>query len=209
MYNISVEKWLSTADKQGLRACFNPVTKTYKKGEIIQKGTSNREYIGILISGNAYLATSNLDDQKRIIDYYEPGNIFGIKFQPKIEENLYYFYARTNCKVEFVEYSKMISCCSKECPKHIQFIDNMLMLATRKSFMHIDILSQKTLRHKLLTFFKYQMLIKGKNTFTIPLTLSELADYLSADRSAMMREIKKLNDEEIIKSDKRKITILN
>ena len=35
-----------------------------------------------------------------------------------------------------------------------------------------------------------------------------LADYLAVDRSAMMREIKKLNQDNIIKSDKRKVTLL-
>ena len=36
----------------------------------------------------------------------------------------------------------------------------------------------------------------------------ELADYLSVDRSAMMREIKKLKDEKKIETDGKKITIL-
>ena len=58
-----------------------------------------------------------------------------------------------------------------------------------------------------MTFFEYIKKEKGKNTFTLPLPLSDLADYLSVDRSAMMREIKKLNEEKIIVSDKRKITV--
>ena len=49
---------------------------------------------------------------------------------------------------------------------------------------------------------------KRKNTFYLPLPLSDLADYLSVDRSAMMREIKKMNEENIIISEKRKITVI-
>ena len=41
------------------------------------------------------------------------------------------------------------------------------------------------------------------------MSLSNLSDYLCVDRSAMMREIKKLNDEGIIKSEKKFITILD
>ena len=44
-----------------------------------------------------------------------------------------------------------------------------------------------------MTFFEYIKTEKGKNTFYLPLPLSDLADYLSVDRSAMMREIKKMN----------------
>ena len=47
-----------------------------------------------------------------------------------------------------------------------------------------------------------------KCTFYLPLPLSDLADYLSVDRSAMMREIKKMNEENIIISEKRKITVI-
>ena len=41
------------------------------------------------------------------------------------------------------------------------------------------------------------------------MSLSNLADYLCVDRSAMMRELKKLNDEKIILSEKKTVTILN
>ena len=78
----------------------------------------------------------------------------------------------------------------------------------KKSLAHTDILCQQTLRSKLLTFFEYIKTEKGKNTFYLPLPLSDLADYLSVDRSAMMREIKKMNEENIIISEKRKITVI-
>ena len=50
---------------------------------------------------------------------------------------------------------------------------------------------------------------KGKKTFVLPITYIELADYLSIDRSAMMRELKKLKDAKLINSNGKKITILN
>ena len=59
-----------------------------------------------------------------------------------------------------------------------------------------------------MRFFEYIKTEKGKNTFYLPLPLSDLADYLSVDRSAMMREIKKMNEENIIISEKRKITVI-
>ena len=52
------------------------------------------------------------------------------------------------------------------------------------------------------------MLKKGSKVFTIPLTFTELANYLSVDRSAMTREIKNLKDDGFIKTNGRKITLL-
>ena len=74
--------------------------------------------------------------------------------------------------------------------------------------MHIDILGQRTLRSKLMTFFEYLITQNKSNSFKVELPFSDLADYLAVDRSAMMREIKRLNADGIIKSDKKKITLL-
>ena len=49
---------------------------------------------------------------------------------------------------------------------------------------------------------------KDFSCFSLPLSLSDLADYLAVDRSAMMRELKKLNNEHIIYSKGQNITIL-
>ena len=82
-----------------------------------------------------------------------------------------------------------------------------MMTTARKSLVHVDMLCQRTLRSKLMSFFEYLESEEKSNSFTLPLPFSDLADYLGVDRSAMMREIKKLNEEKIISNDKRKVTI--
>ena len=48
----------------------------------------------------------------------------------------------------------------------------------------------------------------SKNSFRLPFSLSMLADYIATDRSAMMRELKKLKDEGFLTSDGRQIRLL-
>ena len=47
----------------------------------------------------------------------------------------------------------------------------------------------------------------GSRTFTLPFSLSTLADYIATDRSAMMRELKRLREEGSVRSDGRQFTI--
>jgi len=47
----------------------------------------------------------------------------------------------------------------------------------------------------------------GSNTFKLPFTMTALADYLSVDRSAMSRELKKMKDEGLIQTNKGIVTI--
>ena len=199
---------VTNADLIGLRECFSPVSRTYKRGEIITICSPENDTIGIITSGTAYLSTLNTEEQRRIVDYYQKGNVFGKHFLPDTDENLFYVLAKTNCTVEFIKYKKLITCCEKTCAKHVAFIDHMVMTTARKSLVHIDILCQRTLRSKLMSFFEYLSADEKSNKFTLPLPLSDLADYLAVDRSAMMREIKKLNDEGIISSDKRKVSLI-
>ena len=43
--------------------------------------------------------------------------------------------------------------------------------------------------------------------FSIPFSGTALADYLCVDRSAMLREIRKLKEEGMIEMDKRQVTV--
>lgn len=79
----------------------------------------------------------------------------------------------------------------------------MTVLNTR-----IELLTKRSIRDKLIGYFT---LISSKNlnkSFTLPFSLTDLADYLSVDRSAMMRELKLLIDEGFIKKRGNKITLL-
>ena len=82
------------------------------------------------------------------------------------------------------------------------------MQRTIQQNKRIEILSKRTIREKLLSYFT---LLSGKGfnkTITLPFSLTNLADYLSVDRSAMMRELKTLSDEGFISKNGKIITLL-
>ena len=68
-------------------------------------------------------------------------------------------------------------------------------------------LFRRSIREKLLCYFRQLAESSGKNTFTLPFSLSTLADYIATDRSAMMRELKRLREEGVVSSDGRKFTL--
>lgn len=208
MNDMSIDSRLTNVELIGLNECFSPVERVYERGEIITICSPENDIIGIIKSGIAYLSTINSEEQRRIIDYYMRGNAFGKHFLPDTEEKLFYVYAKTKCTLDFIKYKKLITCCEKNCSKHVMLINQIMMTTARKSLAHVDILCQRTLRSKLMSFFEYLESEEKSRSFTLPLPFSDLADYLGVDRSAMMREIKKLNEEKIISTDKRRITLL-
>lgn len=205
---IKAMLYSTTADQKvkKLNDHFHPKIKTYNRHEVVVPPSNDNKTMGIIISGAAYLATINLDYQKRIIDYYEANDIFCSHLISDLGSESYYIYAHTKCTVAFLDYSELLQG-SNETLADLQgyLIENTM----RRSLIHIDILSQRTLRNKLITFLQYCKKQRNSNSFVLPVSLTELADYLAVDRSAMMREIGKMKDENIIMSKGRKITLLN
>ncbi len=100
--------------------------------------------------------------------------------------------------------------CKKNCLCHNMLIDNVFTLLYQKIVdlnERLEVLSKRSTRDKLLTYLNLVSKKKGRKSFYLPLTYTELADYLSVDRSAMMREIKNLKDEGFIYSNGKKLTI--
>ena len=191
---------MTAAEFAGIRACLFPEEKIYGKGDIIMHAEKKGKEIAILESGTAQMIRIDIDGQKSIIDYYEAGDIFGTGFSPISNYDTLYILAKEKCRISFIDYDKFISKCSRNCDKHSRFLENMVLSAFRKAQLHVDILSKRTIRAKLLTYFEYLRQQKNADRFTLPLTISDMADYIAADRSSMSREIKKMNEEGIIES---------
>ena len=71
-----------------------------------------------------------------------------------------------------------------------------------------NVLLGKTIRDKLLCYFRNCADEAGSDCFDLKITLTGLSDLIFADRSAMMREIKKLRDDGIIETNRKKVTII-
>ena len=119
---------------------------------------------------------------------------------------------RTPCDVVFIDYPHILKRCENACLHHSMLVQNMLRLMGGKAqglSARVDVLSRRSIREKLLCYFRQMAEKEAGNTFTLPFSLSTLADYIATDRSAMMRELKRLKEEEVIVSDGRRFTLLS
>lgn len=188
---------------------LNGEKRFFKKGEWILKLDENGTESGIIHNGTAYLISVTDSGEKNIINFYSDNHIFGKKFLPHNNVNLYYIIAKTDCHVTLFPYQKIFSFCHNLPNLHTKFLHNILTSSIQREQIHIDILSQRTIRQKLLVSFRHFSEIYHTNNITLPMPLLDFADYLGVDRSAMMRELKKLNNENFLISKGKHITLLN
>ena len=74
--------------------------------------------------------------------------------------------------------------------------------------MRVELLTKRSTRDKLLAYFTLVSTRNLSKSFVLPFSLTDLADYLSVDRSAMMREMKLLKEDGLIQKTGNKITLL-
>ena len=191
--------------------CVKIQKKIFKKGDIITYYIEKRKQICILISGKADLIRYDKNGNKDIIENYNINDIFGETFYPVNTNNELFVQANENCEVLIFLYDDIKMKCKNNCKYHQILISSLLELVINKSVhqnSRIEILSKRTIREKLLSYFSILSTTSSSKTVVLPFSLTNLADYLSVDRSAMMREIKNLITEGFISKNKNKIKIL-
>ena len=209
MNEIALFNGIENKDVKSMLNCFNATTICYKNGTTIISNLANTGAIGIIYEGSANLIKIDYNGNRTIIEKLERGSIFGEVFLPNSDELS--IVATDNCTVISFDYEHITRRCKKSCPYHSKLIDNMIQILADKIVNmnnRIDILTKKTIREKLLEYFKTIEKEKLSKTFKLNLNFTELADYFGVDRSALMREIKNLKNEGFIETKGNRITLL-
>lgn len=205
--NFDMQKFIS----QVTNSCSKSIRKKFKKGEVITTYISKYNQICILVDGSASLIRFDFYGNRTIIGQFSKNQVFGGALYPTSTNNELVVIANKNSDVLFFNYDDILEGCEETCSFHKKFSSNlsMLVLSTVSELnLRIELLSNKTIREKLLSYFNILSTKKLKKSFLIPYSYTDLADYLSVDRSAMMRELKTLQEEGFIQKDEKNITLL-
>lgn len=208
MNDLAFFERIDSLDISKMMKCFDCKKIIFKKDQTILSNVLNSNLIGIILSGSACLLRYDYNGNRTIMEILKKDSVFGRNFS--YLDNETFVTALTDCEVLFFNYSFLMNCCKKKCECHNILIDNIFDLMAQKIIYlneRVEVLSKRSIRDKLITYLNLIAKKKGKNSFYLPFTYTELADYLSIDRSAMMREIKKLKNEGFIYSNGKQITI--
>lgn len=184
-------------------------TLFYKSNQTIAYSIGNRKIIGIIEEGSANLIRYDYDGKRDIIEEMNEGDIFSDLFLSTSNVELSVI-STTDCKVTFIEYDDLIEE-AKKSETALALVDNLIHLMANKLVKRnerIELLTTRSIRNKLLNYFELQAKKNNSKSFNLMYSYTDLADYLSVDRSAMMRELKNLKEDKLITDTNKKITIL-
>ena len=204
--NFNIEEFIKNFETN----CNRVQKKAFSKNEVITSYIKNRNQFCILKSGNADLVRYDLNGNRTIVEHFSSNDVFGEVFYTITINNELLVEAREKCEVLFYSYNDIHNKCKNNCKFHSVLSENLPELILSKVTdlnMRIELLTKRSIRDKLIGYFTMLSTRNLSKTFTLPFSLTDLADYLSIDRSAMMRELKLLREEGFVEKNGNKITL--
>ena len=204
--DIELFENIKESDLNTLLKCIRSFKKVYKKGENIYMEQDAISYVGIVLSGSVHMIKNDIWGNSSLFTFFGPGELFGESFavQKDISSSVL-FTAAENTTVLFLAASNIIHTCPNGCSFHAQIATNLfhlLGIKNQKFINKIEILSKGSIREKLLAYISQLALEQDSKYVKSPLSRIALAEYLSVNRSAMIRELSKMKEEGIIDFDK-------
>lgn len=182
----------------------------YKKGELIFKEGAPAQNIAYVRHGFVKLCKNGFGGNDFILSISKKGAYLGIQNLNK-QNKLNYFsaYAITDSEVCFID----IDCFGKLLKLNGEFATEIIIFIFNDEMNYFDRLVnnvQQQMPGRLanaLLYFKNH--VYSENPFNLNLTKAELASLIGASRESVSRLLKIFQDDNIIKMEKRKITIIN
>lgn len=203
---------LTDGDINFLLNKLNPIKKSYEKGENIKTSKKYSHMLCLVTDGLAYLYIENDNFERNILRILKKGDIFSNSMLLSESQGVSYFAAKKSSSIAYFNEKEIISFLStdNDYKEYRERLAGLLGgIIEQQALTHNYILQQKTIRAKLLAYIKSEMEIQQSDTIKVPIPYSDLAEYLGIDRSAMMKELSKMKEQNIITEYKKTISMHN
>lgn len=196
-------------DKEQLLKQLETVTFEFPKNNTILEKIKNDNFIGIIIDGLVQIIKTDYNGNRTIIEELSENSMFGSRIS-SLSNKEYSIITKEDTRIIIIDYDQILRC-NVNSNYYNQFIKNLLDItinSVNSKNERIEILTKKTIRNKLLEYFRIVSSKNNSRNIYLPFTFTDLADYLAIDRSAMTRELKCLKEEGFIEIKNKRITLL-
>ena len=184
----------------------------YKKNNLILHAGSRPGVIGIVLSGSVTILSDDIWGNRTILSHVEKGGIFAEAYAlledvPMLVDVM----ANESCSILLLKAKGILSSVVSQNSWDFKFMRNLLLISSKKNLnlsgrsFHT---SPKTIRERVMSYLNTLALQNDSTEFDIPFDRQQLADYLNLERSALSKELGKMQKEGIIETRKSHFKLL-
>ncbi|MBQ4468220.1 MAG: Crp/Fnr family transcriptional regulator [Firmicutes bacterium] len=211
--NTALFRGMSEDEVQSALKVLQAVERQYIKDDIVLHAGDTTDRMGLVLSGSVTIESNDAWGNRTILSHVGRGQFFAETYALfKDEPLLVDVRANEKSAVLFLRSGNIQALMDQSAPWANKYMTNILMISARKNLMlsgrsfHT---APKTIRGRVLSYLNSVSLQKHSNEFDIPFDRQQLADYLNLERSALSKELGKMQRDGLIKTKKNHFVILS
>ena len=192
---------MTDAELTALMESMSPHVRRYDKGELLLMAGYETKEVGIILEGEITAAKPMPDGTPITMARMGPGGVFADVLAGGRSKSPVNVTAASPCLVLYLPCAALLRPCGEPNAAHWKLLQNWLETISNKYFSldrRLELLCCKSLRGRICLWLLEQREQTGSDTFTITMTRAELAAYLNCDRSALSRELGRMQEEGMV-----------
>lgn len=187
--------------------------KNYKKNSTIFHAGDTTDCLGLVMQGSVTIESNDIWGNRTILSNVGEEQFFAETYA-LLEDTplLVDVRATEDCRILFFRIGSLKNIKSDISPWRFKLMANLLMISSHKN-LHLSgrsfHTSPKTIRGRVMSYLNSISLQKGTKDFDIPFDRQEFSDYLNLERTALSKELGKMQRDGLIKVKKNHFTLLN
>ena len=212
---------ITPKEQERILSCSKATVVSYHDSEYIFSQGEEPSKLFLLLEGQVLLSKNFASGKRNVLFYIEPGSVFGETFLFAEARNYWYdAVAQGNVRTLEIPWKFFYGFCQNACEHHQKITRNMLEILSERNFQmtrKLHLLSGTTLRERIVlwlleegTASAGEMPLKKEEQgikVRIMMNREELADYLGTTRPSLSRELMKMQEEGLIRVEKKFIYI--
>lgn len=199
LINSTLFKGVSEEELRKLSPVLQPVLREYTKGSIIIDDGEYSSQICFVIDGRVVARKMTVGGHIHILAVHEKGDNFGYEAVLSSHKNSPLTYtADTDCTTLFISTAFFFNQEDEVGIRVMYNINRILADRCVRLLYKTDVLSKQSLRQRILTYFNIMEKKNNRDTFYLRMTREQFAQYLCVNRSALSRELSRMQREGLI-----------
>ena len=186
--------------------------KNFQKSETLLIAGTITERMGLVLEGSVTIESNDVWGNRTIISHVGKGQVFAETYALlENEPMLVDVTASEDCRILFLRNGRIQSLKSSLEPWILKYVTNLLTISMHKNLIlsgrsfHT---APKTIRGRVMAYLNSVSLQKHSREFDIPFDRQQLSDYLNLERSALSKELGKMQRDGLISCRKNHFIIL-
>lgn len=190
---------------------FHAREKQYKKGHVLLHAGDVTERLGLVLEGSVTIESNDAWGNRTILSHVGPGQLFAETYALLEDEPLLVdVVANEACRILFLRVGSAQKLLSASTSWASKFTANVLTISSLKN-LHLSGRSfhtaPKTVRGRVMAYLNSVSLQTQSTGFDIPFDRQQLADYLNVERTALSKELGRMQNDGLIKVKKNHFAI--